>query len=30
MNQNTVRRAKKVLTYIVIVGLAMVSALNYQ
>lgn len=30
MNQSTVRRAKKVLTYIVIVGLAMVSALNYQ
>lgn len=30
MNQQAVRRAKKVLTYFVIVGLAMVSALNYQ
>ena len=30
MNQTTVRLAKKTLTYIVIVGLAMVSALNYQ
>lgn len=30
MNPKTVRLAKKTLTYIVIVGLAMVSAMNYQ
>lgn len=30
MNQDTVRLSKKVLTYVVIVVLAMVSALNYQ